>query len=62
MAKKRVPAPVERKNRVMLSFGDRDYETLAKKARELRLPIATYARLLILNQLAPVASQASASR
>lgn len=61
MAKKRVPAPVERKNRVMLSFSDRDYEFLVQKATEARLPIATYARLLILRQVAP-APVASASR
>ncbi|HMI84893.1 MAG TPA: hypothetical protein VK550_12420 [Polyangiaceae bacterium] len=61
MAKRRVePAPVERKNRVMLSFSDRDYVSLAKEAKEAKLPIATYARLLILRrQVAPVASQAS---
>lgn len=62
MAKRRVePAPVERKNRVMLSFSDRDYATLAKEAKEARLPIATYARQLILRrQVTPVPSQASA--
>lgn len=54
---------MERKNRVMLSFSDGDYETLAQKAREARLPIATYARLLILGQVAPLATQqAVASR
>lgn len=64
MVKRRVePAPVERKNRVMLSFSDSDYATLAKEAKEARLPIATYARLVILRrQVAPIASQASASR
>jgi hypothetical protein len=63
MAKKRVEAvPVKRKNRVMLSFSDRDFETLARKAKEARLPVSTYARLLVLGQVAPIASQASASR
>jgi len=62
MAKKRVEPPVERKNRVMLSFSDRDYATLAQKAKEARLPVATYARLLVLGQVAPIASQASATR
>jgi hypothetical protein len=60
MAKKRVPAPVERKNRVMLSFNDRDFETLSQRAKEARLPTATYARLLIVGQLAPVAPRAKA--
>jgi hypothetical protein len=61
MVKKRAePAPVERKNRVMLSFSDSDYATLAKEAKEARLPIATYARLIIVRR--PAASQSSASR
>jgi hypothetical protein len=62
MAKKRVEsAPVERKNRVMLSFNDDDYEELAKDAKEAKLPVATFARLVVLRrrQVAPVASRAS---
>jgi hypothetical protein len=55
MAKKRVkPAPVERKkrngelgNRVMVSFSDPDYATLAQEAKDAGLPVATYARLIV---------------
>lgn len=54
MAKKRVRATsAKRENRVMLSFSDRDYEILAQKAKEERLPVATFARLLVLKQVAP---------
>ena len=56
MPKKRsVTPPPERKNRVMLSFSDKDYETLAEKAKAAHLPIATYARLLILDKVSPSA-------
>lgn len=55
MAKKRVEAaPVERKNRVMLSFGDDDFEHLTREAKGAKLPTATFARILVLRGL-PVA-------
>jgi hypothetical protein len=56
MTKKRVE-PIER-NRVNVSFSNRDYETLSKRAKEEQLPITTYARLLILRQMALAASPA----
>jgi hypothetical protein len=69
MAKTRV---ARLKNRVMLSFNDRDLDSLAQEAQEARLPVSTYARLLILNRpkagAAPLpsttkaASRASTSR
>jgi hypothetical protein len=57
MAKKNgEPAPVER-NRVNITFSDRDFASLAKKAKEEQLPVTTYARLLILRQLTPASSR-----
>lgn len=56
MTKKRVESPSVERNRVSVTFSDRDYETLTQKAKEERLPIATYTRQLILRQLAPIAS------
>ena len=56
MAKKRVESPSTERNRVSVNFNDRDYETLTQRAKEERLPIATYTRRLILLQLAPTAS------
>ena len=56
MTKKRAE-PLER-NRVSVSLPDRDYETLAQRAKEAQLPIATYTRLLILRQMAVIAPPA----
>lgn len=63
MAKTRVkPALVKRKNRVLLSLNDRDHKSLAQMALEARLPIATFAKHLVLKQLPAVASKTTASR
>jgi hypothetical protein len=42
---------------MMLTFDDRDYSTLKQRAKEEQRPIATYARLLILRQLASATSR-----
>lgn len=55
MAKKRVESAPSQRNRVNVSFSDRDYETLAKRAQEEQLPITTYAKLLIRRQMALLA-------
>lgn len=53
MAKKRADsAPMKREGRVMLSFEADDYSTLKRQAKEAKLAIATYARILCLKQMA----------
>lgn len=44
------------RNRVNITFDDGDYATLKKKAKEEKLPVTTYARLLIVRQLSPARS------
>jgi hypothetical protein len=51
MAKKHVLASEKLENRVMVSFSDHDYASLEKEAKAARLPVATYARILIARQL-----------
>lgn len=65
MAKRRVPAPLkrkQRKNRVSLSFNEADYETLELLAKEAQRPVATYALILIQRQMAQIDSPPRASR
>lgn len=70
MAKKRDESATRerkrvRKTRIMLSFSTHDYEMLLQDAEEAQLPIATFARIVVLRrqrQVAPTSKTASASR
>ena len=66
MAKRRVPTPAKHqtrsKNRITLCFNDADYETLELQAKEALRPVATYAKLCVLHQMARVDSPPRASR